>query len=98
MDDRQSELEPLDCSETAEDAGTCLGWAGTAGAEPIAATIASALLQGRSAGARRFFENHQAEVDPATRDVITEAFAAEAAHGPSAARRILAPLVYPSPR
>jgi hypothetical protein len=70
---------------------------GTAGADPLAATILSALLQGRSAGARRFFDNHRAEVDPATRDLITEAFAAESAYGAGAARRILAPLVYPPP-
>ena len=94
MDD----AEPIDCSEAAQDAGECLGWAGTAGADPIAATIASALLQGRSAGARRFFANHQAEVDPATRELIIEAFATESAYGASAARRVLAPLVYPSPR
>ncbi|MET9312802.1 hypothetical protein ABZX12_13310 [Kribbella sp. NPDC003505] len=86
-----------DCSEAAQDAGDCLGWAGTRGADPVAAAIASALLQGRSAGARAFFENHRAEVDPATRDLILEAFAVESVHGAGAARRVLAPLVYPPP-
>jgi hypothetical protein len=97
MNDHRPEPEPVDCSEAAQAVGECLGWAGTAGADPMAATIASALLQGRSAAARRFFNNHQAEVDSATRDLITEAFATESTDGASAAARLLAPLVYPQP-
>lgn len=91
------ELEPVDASEAAQDAGECLGWAGTAGADPAAATIASALLMGRSTGARKFFSIHQDEIDPATRDLIIEAFAVEPTDGASAAARVLAPLVSPVP-
>lgn len=93
----EGQLEPVDASEAAQDAGECLGWAGTAGADPAAATIASALLLGRSAGARKFFSIHQDEIDPATRDLIMEAFAIESTDGASAAARVLAPLVYPTP-
>ena len=95
MNDGQ--LEPVDASEAAQDAGECLGWAGTVGADPAAATIASALLLGKSAGARRFFSIHQDEIDPATRDLIMEAFAVESTDGASAAAQVLAPLVSPTP-
>lgn len=95
MNDGQ--LEPVDASEAAQDAGECLGWAGTAGADPAAATIASALLLGKSAGARRFFSIHQDEIDPATRDLIMEAFAVESTDGAGAAAQVLASLVSPTP-
>ena len=93
----EDQLEPVDASLAAQDAGECLGWAGTAGADPAAATIASALLQGRSAGARNFFSIHQDEIDPATRHLIMEAFATESTDGASAAAQLLAPLVSPVP-
>ena len=91
------QLEPVDASEAAQDAGECLGWAGTAGADPAAATIASALLLGRSAGAHKFFSIHEDEIDPATRDLIMEAFAVESTDGASAAAQVLAPLVTQTP-
>jgi hypothetical protein len=74
-----------------------LGWAGTAGADVIAATVHSALLAERSRDAREFAEQHASETAPATRALIAEAFAVEATQGSSAAARALAPLVYPDP-
>jgi hypothetical protein len=93
----EGQLEPVDASEAAQDAGECLGWAGTAGADLAAATIASALLLGKSAGARNFFSIHHDEIDPATRDLILEAFAIESTDGASAAAQVLAPIVSPMP-
>jgi hypothetical protein len=93
----EGQLDSVDASEAAQDAGECLGWAGTAGADPAVATIASALLLGRSAGARKFFAIHQDEIDLATRALIMEAFAIESTEGASAAARVLSPLVSPSP-
>jgi hypothetical protein len=74
-----------------------LGWAGTAGADVIAATVHSALLADRSRDAREFAEQHAVETSPATRALIAEAFAVEATQGATAAARVLAPLVYPDP-
>jgi hypothetical protein len=74
-----------------------LGWAGTAGADVIAATVHSALLSDRSRDAREFAEHHAAETSPAVRALIAEAFAVEATQGAEAAARVLAPLVYPAP-
>lgn len=74
-----------------------LGWAGTAGADVIAATVHSALLADRSRDAREFAEQHAVETSPAVRALIAEAFAVEATQGAAAAARVLAPLVYPDP-
>ncbi|MFI5709902.1 hypothetical protein [Kribbella sp. NPDC051620] len=74
-----------------------LGWAGTAGADVIAATVHSALLAGRSRDAREFAEEHAAETSPKARALIAKAFAVEATQGAEAAARVLAPLVYPDP-
>ncbi len=96
MDDQRSN-PPAD--ETATDWRTeGLGWAGTAGADIIAATVHSALLADRSQDAREFAEEHAAETSPATRALIAKAFATEATQGTDAAARLLAPLVYPAPR
>ncbi|WP_132285345.1 hypothetical protein [Kribbella sp. VKM Ac-2568] len=88
---------PADCSEAAQAAGECIGWAGAAGADPAAAAIASSLLLGKSAGARKFFDNHRAEISSTTQSLITQAFATETSAGAEAAARVLAPLVFPSP-
>ncbi|TDC32408.1 hypothetical protein [Kribbella albertanoniae] len=96
MSDNQA--ESVDCSEAAQADGDCIGWAGTAGANPLAAVISSALLQDKSGAARKFYEEHCAEADQTTADLIEEALVAEAVAGGSRAARILAPLVYPSPK
>jgi hypothetical protein len=94
--DNQDSNPPAD--ETEPDWRTeGLGWAGTAGADIIAATVHSALLADRSRDAREFAEEHAVETSPAVQALIAEAFAVEAAHGASAAARVLAPLVYPAP-
>ncbi|MEV8371316.1 hypothetical protein AB0P21_01210 [Kribbella sp. NPDC056861] len=74
-----------------------LGWAGTAGADVIAATVHSALLADRCRDAREFAEQHAAATSPVARTLIAEAFAVEATQGAAAAARVLAPLVYPDP-
>jgi hypothetical protein len=95
MDDLQGNLhgDEADTDWRAEG----LGWAGTAGADVIAAVVHSALLADRSRDAREFAEEHSNETSPTTRALIAKAFAVEAEHGSSAAARVLAPLVYPTP-
>jgi hypothetical protein len=90
-------LEPVHCSEAAQNAGECLGWTGTIGAHPVAVTVSSALLLDNAAGARKFYEKHREEVDPATRILIERALDLEPLEGAAAAARILSSLVYPSP-
>jgi hypothetical protein len=95
MEDRHS-------NAPAEESGTDwrtegLGWAGTAGADVIAATVHSALLADRSRDAREFAALHAVETSPAVRALIAEALAVEATQGAAAAARVLAPLVYPDP-
>ncbi|WP_112248679.1 hypothetical protein [Kribbella monticola] len=95
MDDQHS-APPADQTDTGWRTEG-LGWAGTAGADVIAATVQGALLADRSQDAREFAEEHAADTSPAARALIAEAFAVEATQGAEAAARVLAPLVYPAP-
>ncbi|MET7281136.1 hypothetical protein ABZS29_23060 [Kribbella sp. NPDC005582] len=83
--------------DAVQDGDEGLGWTGTIGADPAAATVASALALGEAAAARRFYDQYQGEVDPATKALIEQALDLEPLEGASAAARHLSSLVYPSP-
>jgi hypothetical protein len=90
-------VDPADRSGAAQNADECLGWTGTIGTHPLAATISSALLLDKAAAARKLYDEHRDETDPATRVLIERALALEPIEGADAAVRILSPIVYPSP-
>ncbi|MET7281138.1 hypothetical protein ABZS29_23070 [Kribbella sp. NPDC005582] len=97
MQSRVAADAPDDCSLSDQDSGECLGWAGTAGADPAAATVASAILLGKADQARAFFSRERAAMSSETQNLITQAFAVAEADGADEGARVLAPLVYPSP-
>ncbi|RZU18576.1 hypothetical protein EV645_0769 [Kribbella rubisoli] len=92
-----SSQSPTDCSAAAQASGDCLGWAGGTGADRAAATVASALRLGKTDLARKFFDNHRAEMSSSTRTLVTQALAVAAKDGGDDAAQVLAPLVFPSP-
>ena len=97
MDANLHSSESAAFPDPAQDGDEGLGWAGTIGADPIAATVASALALGEAKAARKFYDEYRGEIDPATRLLIEQALELEPLQGAIAAARSLSSLVYPDP-